>query len=196
MPEPMTAEHLAEENARLWKAILDRITDVTERRSHSRSTGYYTAVGVNVFGRCICSVRNDDGSSTVFDLEAYRNTNYPATHERGKVEVQVRTYRDDHDEFWGKQLRDCDDNTRVVVDHQHYRIVREPRPGTSDHCRGFGGREHTVEFFDGRTVTTRNLWHQGVIPPAWRDRLPDNARFVQPGDRLDLATVGLDGGAA
>ncbi len=49
---------------------------------------------------------------------------------------------------------------------------------TSKGPRGFGGRRFDIEFFDGRTVTTTDLWYQGVVSPKWRERLPDNARFA------------------
>lgn len=51
-------------------------------------------------------------------------------------------------------------------------------PDAPRSCLGFGGKLHVVEFKDGRRVTTNNLWHQGVIPKRFRDRMPDNAMFV------------------
>lgn len=45
--------------------------------------------------------------------------------------------------------------------------------------RGHYGARFVVEFLDGRTVTTADLWHQGEIPARFRDRLPDNARAVR-----------------
>ena len=79
-------------------------------------------------------------------------------------------------EFWQKLADQYGDGLSVVVDHEHYRIVPTTPDTPADFC-GFGGREFTIAFADGRTVTTRNLWHQGTVPPPWRDRLPDNAVF-------------------
>ncbi|MEV0617635.1 hypothetical protein AB0I81_30240 [Nonomuraea sp. NPDC050404] len=68
-----------------------------------------------------------------------------------------------------------DPAARVVVDGDHYAIGDD-----TGGFRGHGGRRFDIEWFDGRKTTTRNLWHQGEIPPEWRHRYPDNARFVQP----------------
>lgn len=45
-------------------------------------------------------------------------------------------------------------------------------------ARGFGGRRFTVRFFDGRTVTTDNLWSGGTIPERFRDRFTPNAEVI------------------
>lgn len=80
--------------------------------------------------------------------------------------------------FWGPDgyLENVTDPVdRVVIDGEHYVIREDAGP-----IRGFGGRRFDIQFFDGRTVTTRNLWHQGTVPAEWRHRYPDNAAFVQP----------------
>ncbi|MFG1709165.1 hypothetical protein ACFLIM_38840 [Nonomuraea sp. M3C6] len=79
--------------------------------------------------------------------------------------------------FWGPggYLEGAvDPAARVVVDGEHYAIC-----GNTGGFRGHGGRRFDIAFHDGRTATTRNLWHQGTVPPEWRHRYPDNARFVQ-----------------
>jgi hypothetical protein len=182
-----------EEQDILWQAILARVEELVGNMPHGRSQGYYAAFGSRGHCRCITTVHNDDGTITVYDLEATRNSEYPADKPWGKVAITVRTYRDDNDDFWQKRFAEYDDLS-VVVNHEHYRIVPD-KPGGPDHCRGFGGREFTIAFADGRTVTTRNLWHQGVIPPSWRDRLPDNAVFVWPEQKpLDFSAL-QDGSA-
>lgn len=46
----------------------------------------------------------------------------------------------------------------------------------TDYPKGFGGRRWHIEFIDGRApVETDSLWHGGVVPERFRDRLPDNA---------------------
>ncbi|WP_433235329.1 DUF6197 family protein [Streptosporangium sp. CA-135522] len=93
-----------------------------------------------------------------------------------EAEMAGEAPEDDKSWFWGPGgERDDDDPVkRVVVEGEHYLIVDETCSG----FRGFGGRRFDIEFFDGRTATTWNLWHQGTIPARWRDRYPDNARFV------------------
>jgi hypothetical protein len=44
--------------------------------------------------------------------------------------------------------------------------------------RGFGGRRwDVVSLADGSTRTTCNLWQTKTVPPKWRERWPDTARF-------------------
>jgi hypothetical protein len=63
----------------------------------------------------------------------------------------------------------------VIVDGNHYTICPDNGAG---HWSGFGGREFKIRFNDGRERTTRNLWHQGDIPPQFLQALPNNAQFV------------------
>lgn len=169
----------AAERDRLWKAILDTIGGLPYGNS-SRSTGYFSASGPFLSCRCVYSVQVEDGSWTVYDLESRRNASWPVESPQGSVTVQTRTYRDDRDDFWQPLVDVVADGRSVIVNGEHYRIADEPHTGAPDNCRGFGGRQFTIAFFDGRTVTTRNLWQQGIVPPAWRESLPDNARFTWP----------------
>jgi hypothetical protein len=76
--------------------------------------------------------------------------------------------------YWEDQISDT--AGRVVVDGEHYRI-RPPMPDGLP-GPGFGGQRFVIRFFNGREVTTCNLWHQGTIPAQFRGRLPDNAHFT------------------
>jgi hypothetical protein len=86
-------------------------------------------------------------------------------------------------DFW---LRRIDDLTEIgdqclIVDGVFYTIGREDDP-SPDKWRGFGGRRFDFEFFAGplkgeKGVTT-NLWCRGDIPPAFRESIPDNARWI------------------
>jgi hypothetical protein len=66
---------------------------------------------------------------------------------------------------------------RAIINGTHY--VAHPRSGSPSDVLGFGGREHTIYWFDGRTMSTNDLWYQGEIPERFRDRLPDDAEFVR-----------------
>ena len=95
--------------------------------------------------------------------------------EQYRITVQIEPLEDDHkDSFWLQHIGRHDDKT-VIIDNKHYRIGEASTPRAYS---GFGGRKFDIEFNDGRKVTTHNLWHQGTIPPKWRDRLPNNAKFV------------------
>jgi len=65
----------------------------------------------------------------------------------------------------------------VRVKGHHY-VIEDEDDTPLFGLRGFGGQTFTIRFFDGRAVTTTNLWAQGPIPEHFRERLPDNAEFV------------------
>lgn len=55
------------------------------------------------------------------------------------------------------------------------------RPDITDTWElGHSGRRFNIRYFDGREITTNNLWYQGTIPDEYRDELKDNAEFVNP----------------
>lgn len=82
-----------------------------------------------------------------------------------------------HCYFWlGYYIRRNDPKI-ARISGNHYMI--EPENKGKYGFRGFGGHKFVIEFFDGRTITTTNLWHQGTIPEHFRERLPDNARFIE-----------------
>ena len=81
--------------------------------------------------------------------------------------------------FWLEKLSPQYDVQRcAVINGKHYTIA--PEYGTSPYSdfRGCAGRQFTIRFHDGRTVTTTNLWSQGEIPQHFRSRFPDNAQFI------------------
>lgn len=41
-----------------------------------------------------------------------------------------------------------------------------------------GGRKFHIQMHDGQVIETTELWHQGTIPEHFRERLPDNANFL------------------
>lgn len=84
---------------------------------------------------------------------------------------------------------------QVIVDSTHYFIGTEPDPqslsGTiynpHGNFLGFAGRRFDIEFFDGRKVTSHNLWCQGDIVSWLRPQMPDNAKFNW--DHMKRATI-------
>lgn len=76
------------------------------------------------------------------------------------------------DHYWLERVNNQHSPTQVVINGNMYQIVSE------DSCfKGFDGRRFFIEFFDGRKVTTTNLWSNGTIPDKYRGRIPDNARW-------------------
>ncbi|MCR4284526.1 MAG: hypothetical protein NUV97_00595 [archaeon] len=57
---------------------------------------------------------------------------------------------------------------------EHYRISPDSKRG----FQGFGGREFTIHFKDGRIVTTHNLWFQGEIPKFWIPEFSLNVKEI------------------
>jgi hypothetical protein len=62
----------------------------------------------------------------------------------------------------------------TVIDHYLYGVGDQPKGGKYN---GMGGRRFDIEYFDGRVVTTYDLWAGGEIPERFRGRIPDTARF-------------------
>jgi hypothetical protein len=44
--------------------------------------------------------------------------------------------------------------------------------------RGFGGSLWKIKKFTGEVIQTNDLWHNGTIPPHFKDQLPDNAEKI------------------
>jgi hypothetical protein len=65
----------------------------------------------------------------------------------------------------------------LVIGGKHYRLGSEYEG--SGAFKGHGGARFVIETADGTRVVTTNLWYQGEVPEHFRDRLPDNARFVE-----------------
>lgn len=63
----------------------------------------------------------------------------------------------------------------VVVDH----VVYFDQGHIDSFMRGFGGREFLIKYYDGREVTTTNLWHVGNLPEELFETLPDTAVFLK-----------------
>lgn len=51
------------------------------------------------------------------------------------------------------------------------------RGDSANKTKGMGGAKVTIKFFDGRVVSTDDLWHQGAIPEALKNIMPNNASF-------------------
>jgi hypothetical protein len=96
-------------------------------------------------------------------------------HVYDEPEVQERLVRESccHAcDFWRQYEAMKHDPKVVRVDGQHYYI------GKPFWFKAFGGRRFVIEFFDGRRAVSDCLWTQGIIPPHFRERMPDNARFL------------------
>jgi hypothetical protein len=80
--------------------------------------------------------------------------------------------------FWFKKVNLAQHHLarRVIVKGEHYMVgSNDPTP-----FNGFGGRDFSIKFYDGRKIKSSNLWHQGEIPGRFKKLLPDNAEFIYP----------------
>jgi hypothetical protein len=94
---------------------------------------------------------------------------------RAKMEARCLCFSCNH---WTDRLGNVD----TIIDGHTY----GPGSRTSGSLRGMAGRRFDIEYFDGRRITTYDLWSGGAIPAHFKDKFPDNARFLNGGERADL----------
>lgn len=145
----------------LWKGVLatGEAIEVEGHRGASRTTAHY---------------------STGPDLEAvsavYTWYLPDGTRLHRRVTVTAIDTLDSNDGYW-ENVRP-DDAGAVREEGQHYVIGSVRDSGVPDNCKGFAGTRWHIVFKDERPdVYTDNLWSQGPIPPAHRQRLADNAEL-------------------
>lgn len=56
--------------------------------------------------------------------------------------------------------------------------------------KGFGGASFIFEHNDGRIIFCNNVWQQGEIPARFKDRLPDNGRFLDTEEARQRGYIG------
>lgn len=84
-------------------------------------------------------------------------------------------------DFWLRYVEsDPTDPRAVVIKGEHFMIGDEERKHRGE-MRGFAGRKFIIEKLTGERIVTTNLWYQGKIPQRFRDKLPDNAKFIKEG---------------
>jgi hypothetical protein len=169
-----------------WQVVLDKCEEIKKTYLPALHGTNRDIARVSTDGRSISTVLQidlADGTSDVYFITAH--VPWAGVGVRAKRhEVRVKRFTYDHGEYWESQITSEPDR-RVVIDNVHYRLGKNgSRRGPYN---GFGGRRFDIEFFDGRVVTTYDLWHQGVVPPSFRDRLPDNARWAVPASAPDIA---------
>lgn len=182
-------ESKKDQETEIWKALLSTVDSIDRGRisygGTSRTTGDYVHYeDGTIIGRCTFKAGNKDGTSTAYALTGTLKDN--------QVIVQIDETEDHGDGYWGPggYLADVNPEHRVIVEGIHYTLGPDKKePGT---FKGHSGRRFEIEFFDGRRIGTNDLWHQGPIPPKWRERYPDNARFVpQPKPKSLAEQLGL-----
>lgn len=64
----------------------------------------------------------------------------------------------------------------TVIDGRIYSVGDVKKPPNSPYS-GMAGRRFDIEYFDGRKVTTHDLWAGGEVPERYRQQIPDTASF-------------------
>lgn len=80
--------------------------------------------------------------------------------------------------FWYEYALVKDNPTHAIIAGNHY-IIGSEEEDTPLKWRGHYGAYFKIRFNDGREIETTNLWHQGKIPQRFKEKLPDNAVFIQ-----------------
>ena len=78
-----------------------------------------------------------------------------------------------HCNFWRERATETD---LIVIEGSAYSDGGR-KPKNYRGFMGFGGREFTIECFNGKLIETNNLWHRGEVPTVWRADIPNNARW-------------------
>ena len=89
--------------------------------------------------------------------------------------------------FWMRYVTFDDSTNRVSLRHKGHHYVAE-MDNAAGGPKGYGGALFVIEMLEfdghptigdnGRIMMCGNLWCQGKIPDNFRDRLPDNCRFL------------------
>lgn len=87
------------------------------------------------------------------------------------------------DEYWAERVLYKEEF--LIVKGVCYYISEE-----STAFKGYGGRRHIIRYLDtGKIRITDNLWHNGDVPEAIKEELPDNAEFLSSMDYCEYLKV-------
>ncbi len=86
-----------------------------------------------------------------------------------------------HCNHWNEHLKNLNNpdspwNLSIIIDGLHYRCYPGIHRGNS---LGMAGRHFLIRHLEsGTEIETNHLWHQGTVADHFRDRMPNNCRFV------------------
>jgi len=82
-----------------------------------------------------------------------------------------------HCDHWEQTAKEQNPRRLIIGGELYGDAGDQPKAKRKDFL-GHAGQQFTIEK-DGKIWTTNNLWSGGTIPEEFRDRLPDNAKFVK-----------------
>jgi hypothetical protein len=181
------------EEKQLWDSLLASVAEIPEAdvSGTCRTPGdYLHHEDGSSQGRTWLIHYNTDGTQTSHEIIA--------TLRDGQITTHIGVVVDHSDYKWReggtKDQETAQERSRqIIVDHVVY-TIRPDEPG--NRFAGYGGAKFEIEYLkDGRRITSRNLWRGSTVPPKWRERWPDTARFIEPeqtkslGERLGLTPL-------
>jgi hypothetical protein len=170
-PLPPASIICVEHAGLLWQAILAQCEKlVPGGRASMRTAGAYGTDGKSC--SAFMSRSNEDGSSTAWFIQAYYD---PARRREYRLSITVTgPVTDNHDREWERRI--ADSAPHVVCDHGWYTFGS----GSSGRLSGgFGGRLFRWrDLATGAVTESRDMWFGGVVPPAWRERIPDTHEML------------------
>ena len=86
--------------------------------------------------------------------------------------------------FWHKYVTWEDTSTRIAVRRNRHHYIAE-MDTTVRGPRGYGGALFVIEMNNGRVILCDNVWCQGYIPDTFKERLPDNGRFLTANEVIE-----------
>lgn len=95
--------------------------------------------------------------------------------------------------FWAKYV-ELEHDVEEQLQRLPMRSGGVHRVGVMDNSakgfKGFGGTSFIFEHIDGRVIFCNNVWQQGAIPERFKDRLPDNGRFLTTEEARTKGLIG------
>jgi hypothetical protein len=157
------------------REMILRYTEWTREISSPRGSSQSVDELTDTFLRGTYAAYQADGTTIVYTVQWDR---VPGT-DVFLLTASEETQHDDH--IWGPG------GTAEAYSAAQSPVINHTRFFLSDGqgfggIRGNGGARYVIEFFDGRRVVSHDLWSSGIVPPKWRERFPDNARFIRPED--------------
>jgi hypothetical protein len=158
----------------LWRAVLAKCEELAAGTAHggSRSAQSYGSDGRSC--EATLSRAHPDGTDTVWRIQAYDTRAAHLMRDMPEIAVTVHgPYLDNHDRHWERLLRKAVPGDHVVCGHGWYSFG-------SGSGGGFGGQQFRWrDLATGEERSSRGMWFAGVIPPAWRERIPDTHEMLE-----------------
>jgi hypothetical protein len=186
-----------------WRMILDYIKDLEAKgwRMRSRHAAIKDGEVMSCFYKANHRERPDDGTYDVFYITVSPS---PFIRSKGQLELKVERMIGYSREYWEEQLNRGPDSSLPIIDENWvHRSIAKDLTSNQDFA-GHGGHEFKFKITDPKLVAeakrrglkveynsvegdhefkesyyyivSRNVWHQGIIPPPMRSYFTQNVQ--------------------